>query len=206
MTEYNARKSSQTGECSSASLTLASETDSTSGCSSGSFADSWHSRREPDSQGTENTERTENEKLRKQAKYLKKELDETLDAYEQALRDAQWHKQSSVLAMSATLTRHVPNCSGYDLENRRLIYSWESKQREQRDEIVRRHENERLAQAAAQPGWEYERWHIPAQREISKRSRHIFCKSKVRPQMECREQPHGSALETGSDDGFWSSS
>ena len=201
MTEFIAGKSSQTGEYSSGSLTLASETDSTSGCSSGGFADSGHSRRESDSQRTENTERTENKNLRKQVTYLKKELDKTLDGYERALRDGQSQRRETVALVSATLARFVPNCSGYDFENGRLIYSWESKQREQRDENVRRHEDVRRAQ----PGYSRRQsWSPPL--EFSKRTRHIFCKSKERPQRECREHLHGRVWETGSDDGFESRS
>ena len=122
MTAYNSSRSSQAGE--SSSVSLASESDSASQYSSGSRAESEWFRRKSDTQETENSERTENERLLYKVKSLKAELHKTLDCLEQAQYAAAKQKR----LMDHKISLVVAGLAGgqyIGYENGRVIHRWQ---------------------------------------------------------------------------------
>lgn len=143
MTAFNAGRSSQTGESSSASWS--SESSSSLERSLDGFDDSGCCRRESDSSdahGADNSEQTETERLRKQVKELVTELDETLDCYEHALIAVRRQKVLTELRVSAVLA-NLPGGQYAGYTDGRVIYSWERQQRLCREYDAARRESER---------------------------------------------------------------
>jgi len=137
MTAYNFSRSSQTGESSSASSV--SESDRASEYSVDSSAESERYPRGSDTQGTEHSEQTENERLRYKVKSLRTELHKTMDCLEQAQYAAARQKRLTEMKVSIVVAGlGSGQYAGY--ENGKVIYRWEQKQRETVAENVAQYE------------------------------------------------------------------
>ena len=142
MAAYNSSKSSQ----SSASLT--SESDRASEYSSGGSAVSERCRHASHTKGTENSEQTENERLRYKVKSLRAELHRTMDSLEQPQHETARQKRLTEFKVSIVVSGLSDRYAGY--ENGRVIYSWERKQREQRENAERLEIERRRLEATRQ--------------------------------------------------------
>jgi hypothetical protein len=136
MADYNSSKSSSSGYS----------------CDVSSESDLYH-RSESDTQGTGNSEQTENERLRYKVKSLRAELHQTMDSLEQAQHNAARQKRLTELKVSIVVSGLGDGrYAGY--ENGRVIYSWERKQREYVENAARfeteRRRLETMSQAAQQ--------------------------------------------------------
>ena len=139
MTAYNFGRSSQTGGSSTASSV--SESDRASEYSVDSSAESERYRRGSDTQGTENSEQTENERLRYKVKSLRTELHKTMDYLEHAHCAVARQKRLTELKLSIVVSGlGGGRYAGY--ENGRVINSWDRKQREAVEGNVAQYEAE----------------------------------------------------------------
>ena len=129
MAAYNSSKSSQS------SASLRSESDCASEYSSGCSAVSERCRHRSHTQGTEDGGQTETERLRYKVRSLRAELHQTMDSLEQAQHETARQKQLTELKVSLVVAGLSDRYAGY--ENGRVIYSWERKQREQRENAER---------------------------------------------------------------------